>query len=221
MSAWAPARALRPDLAERAEDLARRVRACRICVERPEKTPLPHPPNPILRISSTARLCIASQAAGTRAHATTTPFNDPSGERLRAWMGVSCEEFYDERRIAIVPMGFCFPGQDEKGGDLPPRRECAPAWREAVFAAMPQIELVLAVGQYAMAWHLGALRRPSLTETVADWRHILEASGPPALLPLPHPSWRNNAWLKRHPFFEAELLPELRKRVRAILDVQS
>jgi len=204
-------------MAETAEDLARRVRACRICAERPFRTPLPHEPNPILRISSTARLCIASQAAGTLAHATTTPFNDPSGERLRDWLGVTPDEFYDESRIAIVPMGFCFPGQDEKGGDLPPRRECAPAWRKEVFGTMPNIELVLAIGQYAVGWHLGRLKRKNLTETVEAWREVLRESGPPPVLPLPHPSWRNNAWLKRHPFFEAELLPELRRRVRAIL----
>ncbi|MBZ8134155.1 uracil-DNA glycosylase family protein [Afifella sp. IM 167] len=204
-------------MVQTAEDLARRVRACRICAERPLRAPLPHEPNPILRISSTARLCIASQAAGTLAHATTTPFNDPSGERLRDWLAVTPEEFYDRSRVAIVPMGFCFPGQDEKGGDLPPRRECAPAWREEVFASMPRIELVLAIGQYAIGWHLRGLKRASLTETVEDWRAILEKSGPPPVLPLPHPSWRNNGWLKRHPFFAAELLPELRRRVRALL----
>ncbi len=225
-----PARARLPDRVaetpsnetpETAEALAARIRFCRICVERPFAAPLPHEPNPILRISSTARLCIASQAAGTLAHATTTPFNDPSGERLRDWLGVTREEFYDVSKIAIVPMGFCFPGQDEKGGDLPPRRECAPSWREEVFASMPQLELVLAIGQYAIAWHLGPLRRRTLTETVTDWRDVVAQSGPPPVLPLPHPSWRNNAWLKRHPFFREEVLPFLRGRVRELIEPQS
>ena len=153
--------------------LAAAMRGCRICVERPAGVPLPHEPNPIFRISSTARLCIASQAAGTRAHATTVPFNDPSGVRLRSWLGLTPDEFYDVAKVAIVPMGFCFPGQDAKGGDLPPRRECAPAWRSQVFAAMPQVELVLAIGQYAQSWHLGTRRGANLTETVGQMADAL------------------------------------------------
>lgn len=135
-------------------------------------------------------------------------------------MGIDSETFYDERRIAIVPMGFCFPGLDAKGGDLPPRRECAPAWRAEVFAAAPALEILLAVGAYAQRWHLGSLARPTLTETVADWRAIMAASGPktgPLIVPLPHPSWRNNAWVKRNPWFEAELLPALRDELRRVL----
>ena len=196
---------------------AARIRACRICVERPLGRPLPHEPNPIFRISETARLCIASQAAGTRAHATTVPFNDPSGARLRAWLGVTPEEFYDVAKVAIVPMGFCFPGQDAKGGDLPPRRECAPAWRAQVFDAMPQVELVLAIGQYALNWHLGARRGAGLTETVGQWRTLLADPRRPRVIPMPHPSWRNNAWLKRNPWFEEELLPAVREEVRRLL----
>jgi uracil-DNA glycosylase len=175
--------------------------------------PLPHEPRPVLRPSATARICIASQAPGIRAHASGVPFTDPSGDRLRAWMGVDSDTFYDRRRIAIVPMGFCFPGHDAKGGDLPPRRECAPAWREKVFARMPQIRLLLAVGGYAHAWHLGPLAGRNLTETVADWRRIGEATDAPRIVPLPHQSWRNNVWLKRNPWFEAELLPELRAAI--------
>ncbi len=133
-------------------------------------------------------------------------------------MGVTPDEFYDVSRVAVVPMGFCFPGLDAKGGDLPPRRECAPAWRERVFAGLARLDLILLVGQYAHRWHLGALARSTLTETVSDWRAILEQSGQPLMIPLPHPSWRNNAWLKAHPWFETELLPELRSRVRAALD---
>jgi uracil-DNA glycosylase len=192
--------------------LAAEIRACRVCIEAPRGKPLPHEPRPVLRVSRTARLCIAGQAPGTRVHASGVPFTDPSGVRLRAWMGVTEEEFYDVSKVAIVPMGFCFPGLDGKGGDLPPRRECAPLWHAALFEAMPQVELILLAGQYAQAWHLGPARRKSLNETVAAWREYL-----PRFLPLPHPSWRNNAWIARNPWFEAELLPELRARVRRLI----
>ena len=188
------------------------IRACRICFERPLKAPLPHEPRPVLRVSRTARLCIVGQAPGTRVHASGTPFTDPSGDRLRDWMGVTPDEFYDVSRIAIVPMGFCFPGLDAKGGDLPPRRECAEAWREPLFKLLPQVELTLLVGQYAQAWHLGAARKGSLTETVAAWRDYR-----PRFIPLPHPSWRNNAWIKKHPWFEKELLPVLKSEVRRLV----
>ena len=193
--------------------LVREIRACRICVENPHGAPLPHEPNPVLRVSSTARLCVAGQAPGTRVHVSGVPFTDPSGDRLREWMGVTPEEFYDVSRIAIVPMGFCFPGLDTKGGDLPPRRECPPAWRADIFNLMPQLGLVLLVGQYAQKWHLGASARKTLTETVMSWREYQ-----PRFLPLPHPSWRNNAWLRKNSWFEAELLPVLRHRVRQVLE---
>jgi uracil-DNA glycosylase len=134
-------------------------------------------------------------------------------------MGVTDEEFYDEARVAIVPMGFCFPGLDAKGGDLPPRKECACLWRARVFAALPRLELILLVGQYAQAWHLGAsIKGQSLTQTVAGWHCIYSAVRSPRLLPLPHPSWRNNAWFKVNPWFETELLPEMRRACRAALD---
>lgn len=188
------------------------IRACRLCVDSPKGRALPHEPRPVFRVSQTARICIAGQAPGTRVHASGTPFTDPSGDRLRDWMGVTPEEFYDVSRIAIVPMGFCFPGLDAKGGDLPPRRECAPRWRAPLFELMPQIEMVLAVGQYAQAWHLGAARKNSLTETVAAWQEFY-----PRCLPLPHPSWRNNAWLKRNLWFEKELLPVLKRDVRRLI----
>ena len=145
------------------------------------------------------------------------PFTDPSGDRLRAWMGVTPEEFYDVSRIAIVPMGFCFPGLNDKGADLPPRRECAPRWRDQVFAQLPQLDLVLLVGQYAVRWHLGPLGRRSLTDTVRDWRAVMASSQRPRYIPLPHPSWRNNSWIKKNPWFEAELLPVLRAEVRRAL----
>ena len=196
-------------------ELLRDIDACRICAQAPVKDRLPHPPRPVLRPSTSARLCIASQAPGTRVHASGIPFTDPSGDRLRLWTGLSVDEFYDISRVAIVPMGFCFPGQDERGADLPPRRECAPAWRAQVFAAMPQLELILLIGQYAQSWHLGRKQGASMTETVKNWRRYLEST--PALLPLPHPTWRNNQWLKKNPWFEAEVLPELRCRIRALM----
>jgi uracil-DNA glycosylase len=215
----APTQAVRPSESPPRAGLDRitaAIRACRICRDRPKGTRLAHEPRPVFRVSATATVCIASQAPGTRVHASGTPFTDPSGDRLRAWMGVDTATFYDVSRIAIVPMGFCFPGLDAHGGDLPPRRECAPAWREELFGALPRIDFVLAVGSYAHRWHLGPLAKGSLTETVASWREIMAATaarGGPLVMPLPHPSWRNNGWLKRNPWFEAELLPVLRAEV--------
>lgn len=200
-----------------AQDLAaftETIRACRICRDHPWREPLPHEPQPILVESATARVLIASQAPGTRAHASGVPFDDASGNRLRDWLGVSREEFYRPGNFIIAPMGFCFPGQDEAGGDLPPRRECAPTWREPLLRLMPQVELVLTIGLYAQAWHLGKDRRRSLTETVRDFRAVFEQPACPRILPLPHPSWRNTAWLKRNPWFEADLLPLLRHEIR-------
>ena len=193
------------------------IRACRICRDVPLGAPLPHEPRPVLRVSRTARLCVCGQAPGTRVHASGKPFTDPSGERLRAWMGVTAEEFYDESRIAIIPMGFCFPGLDAKGGDLPPRPECARSWRASLFDGLPRFELVLLVGHYAQRWHLGDRVKPTLTETVANWRDYLDGEGGTTFLPMPHPSWRNNGWLKRNPFFEAELLPHLRAEIGKFL----
>jgi uracil-DNA glycosylase len=199
------------------ESVLAAIGACRHCVESPQGKALPHEPRPVLRASATARLAVCSQAPGTKVHLSGTPFTDASGDRLRAWMGVTRDEFYDETRIAIVPMGFCFPGQDGKGADLPPRKECAPLWHERLFAALPQIELVLAVGSYAQRFHLGAAAGNSLRETMRDWRRHLRRRACPRVLPLPHPSWRNNAWLKQNPWFEAELLPVLRREVRRLL----
>ena len=203
---------------ETLEDVAAALSRCRICAEGPFEARLPHEPNPIYQVSTTARLCIASQAAGTRAHASSLPFDDASGDRLRAWLDLGRQDFYDAERVAIVPMGFCFPGQDAAGGDLPPRRECAPAWRARLFATLPQIELILAIGQYAQAWHLGAERRANLTATVVAWREIHGSARQPRIIPLPHPSWRNSGWLKRNPWFEAELLPAVRSEVRRLVN---
>lgn len=196
------------------ESLTARVRACRACVEEPRGRPLPHEPRPVVVPSATARILIAGQAPGTRVHATGIPFNDPSGDRLRDWLAVSRDEFYDPASFAILPMGFCFPGQDAKGGDLPPRRECAPLWRRPLIELMPQIDLVVAVGLYAQKWHLREACGASLGETVRNWRAIFERPSIPRIIPLPHPSWRNTAWLKKNPWFEAELLPVLRTEIR-------
>jgi len=192
---------------ESLEDLLARVRACRLCAAE-----LPLGPRPVLRVAATARLLIVGQAPGTRVHETGIPWNDASGDRLRQWLGLDRETFYDESRIAILPVGLCFPGTDPKGGDRPPRRECAPLWHPPVRAHLSAVALTLLVGGYAQAFYLGERCRGSMTETVADWRAYL-----PDVLPLPHPSWRNTGWLKRNPWFEAELLPEQRRRVAALL----
>lgn len=201
------------------ETTAAALRACRLCRDAPRfGAPLPHEPRPIVQGSASARLLIASQAPGNRAHRSGVPFSDPSGVRLRAWLGLSEAEFYDAARVAILPMGACFPGLDAKGGDRPPRRECAPAWRAALLAGLPALDLILVIGSHAQGWHLPkAARAGGLTGTVARWRDILAGSSRPRVLPLPHPSWRNNGWLRTNPWFEAELLPALRAEVAAAL----
>lgn len=197
--------------------VAARLSGCRICRDAPSAgPPLPHEPRPILQGGPRSRLLIASQAPGLRAHRSGRPFQDPSGVRLRDWLGLDEARFYDPDRVAIVPMGHCFPGYDPAGGDLPPRRECAPVWRAPVLAALPRLELVLAIGTHAQRWHLGD--RAGLTDTVLRWREILDAPRRPRILPLPHPSWRNSGWLKRHPWFEAELLPVLRAEVARLVE---
>ena len=175
--------------------------------------PLPHEPRPVLRESATARVLIAGQAPGTRVHKSGMPFTDPSGDRLRDWMGVEPEVFYNNAKIAIAPMGFCFPGLDSKGSDLPPRRECAQAWRADLLAAMPQIELVLVIGIYAQGWHTPG--SGTLTQKVMNWRQGLDRQ--PQTIALPHPSWRNSGWLKANPWFAEDLLPDLRARIRALV----
>jgi uracil-DNA glycosylase len=203
---------------ENLDDLLHELRACRVCRDAPVYLPpMPHQPRPVIQAGVGARLCIASQAPGTRVHASGRPFTDASGNRLRSWLGLDDETFYDPARLAIVPMGHCFPGQDAKGGDLPPRRECAPIWRQRVFAALPDIELVLAIGRYAQSWHLGPKAAADLSATVADWRTILARPGLPRVLPMPHPSWRNNGWLRRNPWFEADLVPVLRQEVARLV----
>lgn len=183
------------------------ARACRLCAEH-----LPLGPRPVLRGQASAGLLIVGQAPGTRVHESGIPWNDASGERLRQWLAVDREPFYDESRVAIVPMGLCYPGRDPAGGDLPPRRECAPLWQPRLRAALPNIRLTLLVGGHAQAFHLKERRAATMTATVAAWRTYV-----PEFMPLPHPSWRNTGWLRRNPWFEAEVLPALRALVRAAM----
>ncbi len=188
---------------------------CRICTLAPRGRPLAHEPRPVVRVSATARLLVASQAPGIRVHASGLPFDDRSGDRLRDWMGVDADTFYDTSRIAFAPMGFCFPGYDAQGADLPPRRECRAHWHDRLFALLPQIETVLTVGSYAQDYHLARLglqtRKLPMSEVVGGWRDYAQAR--PRVIPLPHPSWRNTGWLKKNPWFEADLLPVLRAEV--------
>jgi uracil-DNA glycosylase len=181
------------------------ARACTLCA-----ATLPLGPRPVLRGRASARLLVLSQAPGTRVHETGLSFNDRSGDRLRHWMGVERDAFYDETRVAIVPMGFCYPGRDKNGGDLPPRRECAPLWHARVLERLSRLELTLLVGSYAIDYYLKP--KAPMTATVARWREFL-----PRYLPLPHPSWRTTAWERRNPWFADELLPALRRLVAALI----
>ncbi len=199
-------------MADQLDAIVADIRACRICMDAPKGKMLAHEPRPVLQVSKRARLAIFGQAPGNLVNQSGRPFTDPSGVRLREWMGVSDEEFYDADRVAIIPMGFCFPGYDGKGGDLPPRKECAPAWRERLMAALPNIECAILVGAYSQKWHLGDGAEKTLTATVEKWRAFA-----PRFFPTPHPSWRNNGWLRKNPWFEAELLPVLRARIRALI----
>lgn len=188
------------------DDLLTEIRACRQC-----ESSLPLGPRPILRARTSARLLIVGQAPGTRVHETGIPWNDPSGNRLRDWLKLDRDTFYDESRIAIVPMGFCYPGKGNSG-DLPPRPECQVSWHPRLLPLLNEIELTLLIGSYAQAYYLGDRRKATLTETVKAWREYA-----PTLIPLPHPSPRNQLWLKRNPWYEAELVPVLQERVQALL----
>ena len=189
------------------------IRACRACVGE-----LPHTPRPVVMVAPETRLLICGQAPGRRVHESGLPFTDPSGDRLRDWMGVDSVTFYGDPRIGVAAQAFCYPGtapqkNGKSGGDYPPPPKCATLWRPSLLKALPKVELTLLVGGYAQVWALGDRARANMTDTVRAWRDY-----GPALLPLPHPSWRNTAWLKRNPWFEAEVLPHLRQRVRAVLD---
>lgn len=190
----------------RLPSLLKEVRACTICAAH-----LPHGPRPVLQADVRARILIAGQAPGRKAHASGVPFDDASGERLRQWLGVTREQFHDPKLVAILPMGFCYPGTGSSG-DLPPRRECAPQWRARLLQALPNIELTLVIGLHAMPWHLPDVAASSLTDTVRAWREYW-----PAVLPLPHPSPRNNLWLKANPWFADEVLPAVQARVRSLI----
>ena len=189
-------------------ELQQKISACRLCQTRFAATATRHRPRPVVWFQPGARILIVGQAPGLRVHESGRPFTDRSGDRLRQWLGVDEQVFYDRSRIAIVPMAFCFPGYDAKGADLPPPPLCAATWRQQVMQTL-QPRLTLLVGGHAMRWHLGA---KNVTETVANWRDHA-----PAVFPLPHPSWRNTGWLKRNPWFEAELLPHLRATTAAML----
>jgi uracil-DNA glycosylase len=192
-------------LAEDLKKLVGEIRACRICEKILD-------PRPVLQVTKMAKLMVASQAPGLRVHETGLSFNDASGDRLRAWMGVDRETFYDGSKIALVGMAFCFPGYDASGSDKPPPKVCAEHWRARLLAARPPFETTLLVGGYALVWHLGGKLRENMTETVRAWREYT-----PRYIPLPHPSWRNNGWIKKNPWFEGELLPYLRRRVERVL----
>ena len=188
------------------EALLAAVRNCRAC-----EAHLPLGPRPVLRAGETARILIVGQAPGLRVHTTGLAWDDPSGERLRAWMGVDKAVFYDEPRIAIIPMGYCYPGRGN-GGDLPPRRECAELWLDQLLAKLPRIELTLLIGQHAQRHFLGSRRKSSLAETTKAWREYS-----PHYMPLPHPSPRNQPWFKRHAWFEEQLIPVLHSRIKTLL----
>lgn len=186
--------------------LIKEASACTICAEH-----LPLGPRPVFQVHHKARILIAGQAPGSKVHESGTPFDDPSGDRLREWMGISRETFYDSTQVAILPMAFCYPGRG-KSGDMPPRPECAPTWRQRFLDELPSIALTLLIGRYAQVWHKPEARRATLTELVRDWRAL-----GPGLMPLPHPSPRNNIWMKKNAWFGEEVLPELSKRVRSAL----
>jgi len=195
-------------MAAKLDTLLRQARGCEVCA-----AALPHGCRPVLRASSSARLLIIGQAPGRLVHETGIPWNDPSGDRLRQWLRIDRERFYDVKQIAIVPMGFCFPGTDGAGGDRPPRPECAPLWHPQIMPLLKSVELTLLVGSYSQAFYLGPQRGGTMTETVRRFADYL-----PQFLPLPHPSWRNTAWINRNPWFERELLPVLRQRVKKVLE---
>ncbi|MBK0326498.1 uracil-DNA glycosylase family protein [Rhodobacteraceae bacterium F11138] len=190
--------------------LQQQINACRLCAERFAATATQHAPRPVVWFRPGARLLIAGQAPGARVHASGRPFTDPSGDRLRDWLGIDAATFYDRDRIAVVPMAFCFPGYDARKSDLPPPPICAATWHHKVMADLGDVAMTVLVGAHAQRWHMGT-RKP-VTQVVASWRDHA-----PRVFPLPHPSWRNTGWMKKHPWFEAELLPDLRARVQEVL----
>ncbi|MCJ1960792.1 uracil-DNA glycosylase family protein [Novosphingobium mangrovi (ex Hu et al. 2023)] len=189
------------------EELLARIAACRTCADA-----LPHDPRPVVQAGHSARILVIGQAPGSKVHASGRAWDDDSGDRLRDWTGLGTEDFYDPERVAHMPSGFCYPGKGE-GGDLPPRPECAPLWHDALRAELPQVRLTLLVGLHAQKRYLPRGFAPTMTQAVMRWREA-----PPGFLPLPHPAWRSRLWMARNPWFAAELLPDLRARIRAALD---
>ena len=187
--------------------LVEEIRSCTLCAAH-----LPSGPRPVIQADPRARILVVGQAPGTAVHKTGIPFNDPSGDRLRRWMGIHRETFYDPEQVALVPMGFCYPGKG-KGGDLPPRPECAPAWRNQLLGQLDKIELTIVMGRYALDWHLQTTAKQTLGDIVADWAQYW-----PQAIPLPHPSPRNTQWLKNHPWVEADIIPKLQQRIRTLLN---
>lgn len=198
------------ELPDPLSSLCTEISRCRLCAARFAASASGHAPRPVAWVQSGARVLIAGQAPGARVHNSGKPFTDPSGDRLRAWMGVDEALFYNREKIAIVPMAFCFPGYDAEGGDLPPPTICAATWRAALLRLLPNVEVTVLVGGYAQAWHLGV--RQSVSKTVASWRDHA-----PKVFPLPHPSWRNRAWLARNPHVEAEVIPAMRAPIQEVL----
>ena len=192
------------------QSLLEDIRACKHCLM--STSPLPFTPRPVVQASRNSKIRIIGQAPGTKVHASGMPFTDASGDRLRDWLGVTSEQFYNPDIIAVTPMGFCFPGQDANGGDLPPRKECGPLWQDKLDAALPNVELTIIVGMYAVKWHLGDRAERNLTQTVKAWRNY-----GPDIIPLPHPSWRNTGWIKKHDWFP-DVLETLKLRVADIID---
>lgn len=195
-------------MAKALEILQTKISKCTLCADRFAATETAHSPRPVAWLSNTASILIAGQAPGARVHESGRPFTDPSGDRLRDWLGVDAETFYNQSKFAILPMAFCFPGYDAKGSDLPPPKICADTWRKAAMNQMSQVKLTLLVGGYAQKWHLPKTKQQTLTRRVENWQDHA-----PAIFPLPHPSWRNTGWLKKNQWFETDLLPALRKHV--------
>lgn len=188
------------------KSLLRKIRDCQKCPD------LPYRPKPVVRIQATAKLLIVSQAPSTNVHQTGLPFNDASGDRLRRWLDLDRPTFYDDRKIAFMPMGFCYPGRNKKGGDLPPRKVCAPLWHHQLLAFLPNIKFILLIGRYAQIYYLEQSIKKTTSETVRAWQDY-----GPRFIPLPHPSWRNTAWLKSHPWFEEDVLPKVKAMVHEVL----
>lgn len=191
--------------------IEREIAACRLCAGRFGQTKTGHSPRPVVWFKGQPKILIAGQAPGARVHQSGIPFDDPSGDRLRSWLGVSRNVFYDRTRIAIVPMAFCFPGYSANGSDLPPPKICASTWRSDVLQNLGAVPLTLLIGGYAQNWHLGG--KASVSDRVAGWRDHA-----PRVFPLPHPSWRNTAWLRKNDWFEAQVLPALKTRVQEVLN---